>query len=187
MPRKTNIQLRRGSYSAWGSANPVLDEGEPGYDTTNRTIRIGDSQSSWSGLPEVILSVSPNVESGGSKTYPLILSSPEINFKNTGETSIFTVPTGYLFLIDRMEVVTTSISSAGTAPSVRFGKSGSSAAFLSATQSQSNSQGARHVIDSPQDGESAGTVVTFGVTSASTATTHKGFAIVRGYLVQVPA
>lgn len=187
MPRKTNIQLRRGSYSAWGSANPVLNEGEPGYDTTNKTIKVGDATSSWSDLPEVILSASPSIESGGSKTYPLVLISPEINFKNTGETNIFTVPTGHLFFIDRMEVVTTSISSAGNAPYVRFGKSGSSSEFLSATQSQSNSQGSRHIVDSPQDGESSGTVVTFGVTAASTAGTHKGLAIVRGYLVQISA
>lgn len=186
MPRKTNIQLRRGSSSAWASANPVLDEGEPGYDSTNKTIRIGDSSSSWTGLPEIILSTVPSVQQGGSKSYPLILASPEINFKSSGDTNIFTVPSGHMFFIDRMEVITTTIVSAGTAPTVRFGKSGTPAAFLSPTLSQSNAFGARYVIDSPQDGESSGVTVTFGVTSTSTASEHKGIAIVRGYLVAVP-
>lgn len=162
----------------------MLDEGEPGYDSTNKTIKIGDSINSWSALPEIIFSVTPTMQEGGFKTYPLALSSPEINFKNIAETNILTVPTGYMFFVDRIEIVTTSMTSAGDAPYVRFGKVGSSSAFFAPTQSKSNSQGARHIIDSPQNGESSGSVLTFGVTQASTATQHKGFAIIKGYLIQ---
>lgn len=186
MPRKSNIKLRRGSQSAWSSTNPILDDGEPGYESTNRTIKIGDSLNYWGDLPEAILSVNPSTASGASKFYSLILSSPLVNFKSTGDLDIFTVPSGYMFFIDRMEVVTTAITSAGSAPYIRFGKTGSLATFLSAVESQSNSSGARHIFDSPQQGTSS-TTVTFGVTAASTALEHKGYGIVRGYLVRSTA
>jgi hypothetical protein len=183
MPRKTNIKLRRGNYSAWNSVNPILDDGEPAYESTNNTLKIGNSLDSWANLPEMILSMSPLVSQGASKYYPLVLRSPLVNFKSTGETNIFTVPSGYMFLIDNMEVVTTKITSSSSAPYIRFGKTGDPSAFHSALQSQSNSFGARHIINSPQNGQTAGTVVTFGVTTASTAAEHEGFSVIKGYLV----
>ena len=185
MPRKTNIKLRRGSYSAWSSANPILDYGEPGYESTNNTIKVGNSLSSWENLPEMILAVNPSVATGAFKLYPLVLSTPLVNFKSTGDTNIFTVPSGYVFYIDRMEVVTAKITSASAAPYIRFGKVGSLSTFLSVTQSQSNSLGSRHIVDSPKDGEVAGVTVTFGVTTASTASEHKGYGVVKGYLLPV--
>ena len=127
--------------------------------------------------------MSPLVSQGASKYYPLVLRSPLVNFKSTGETNIFTVPSGYMFLIDNMEVVTTKITSSSSAPYIRFGKTGDPSAFHSALQSQSNSFGARHIINSPQNGQTAGTVVTFGVTTASTAAEHEGFSVIKGYLV----
>ena len=187
MPRETNIKLRRGTSSEWSSANPTLDNGEPGFDSTSRILKIGDSTNSWSSLPEAILTVNPSMATGARKYQELVLVSPLIDFKSTGETNIFTVPTGHVFFVDKMEVVTTAITSAGTAPQVRFGKNGSPAAFYTASQSQSNIIRARHIIDSPQDGEDAGVTITFGVTTASTASEHKGVAVVKGYLIETPA
>lgn len=186
MPRETNIKIRRGTSSDWSSANPTLDSGEPGFDSTNKILKIGDSTNSWGGLPEVILSVNPSMETGGKKYQELVMVSPLVDFKTTGETNIFTIPSGHVFFLDKMEVITTAITAAGTAPSVRFGKNGSSAAFYTESQSQSNSLRARHIIDSPQNGEEAGVTITFGVTTASTATEHKGVAVVKGYLISVP-
>lgn len=186
MPRETNIKLRRGTFSEWSSANPTLDSGEPGFDSTNKILKIGDSTNAWGSLPEAILAINPSMESGGRKYQELVLVSPLIDFKSTGETNIFTVPTGHIFFIDKMEVATTAITSAGTAPQVRFGKNGSAAAFYAASQSQSNSLRSRHIIDSPQNGEEAGVTITFGVTAASTASEHKGVAVVKGYLIAVP-
>lgn len=45
------IQLRRDSASNWESANPVLALGEPGYDTTNEKLKIGDGVTAWNSLP----------------------------------------------------------------------------------------------------------------------------------------
>ncbi|CAB4133292.1 hypothetical protein UFOVP257_119 [uncultured Caudovirales phage] len=52
------IQLRRDTTSNWENINPVLADGEPGYDIVTNEIRIGDGSTAWSGL-------SGNVISGG--------------------------------------------------------------------------------------------------------------------------
>jgi hypothetical protein len=127
-------------------------------------------------------------------TGKLIVRSGIVDFKAQADYNLFTVPTGYMFLVNSMEIVTTSVSGAAAAPSVRFGhnsngsESGSvstspnKADYYGPTQVTSNSVGARHVIENPQDGSAAGTVVSFGVTTASTATAHSGCALVTGYL-----
>lgn len=186
MPRETNIKIRRGTSSEWSSVNPTLDIGEPGYDTSAKTLKIGDASTSWDGLPEAIFNVGPTAAAGSLKYQELVMVSPLVDFKITGETNIFTIPTGHIFFIDKMEVVTTSITSAAAAPYVRFGKNGSPAAFYGTAQSQSNALLTRHVIDSPQNGETAGSTITFGVTTASTASEHKGLGVVKGYLLKLP-
>lgn len=47
----SKIQLRRGTSSAWNTANPTLSEGEPGLDTTLDKIKIGDGSTAWNSLP----------------------------------------------------------------------------------------------------------------------------------------
>jgi len=46
----TRIQIRRGSTSDWNTADPILNEGEFGYNTTLSQIKIGDGESNWSEL-----------------------------------------------------------------------------------------------------------------------------------------
>ena len=46
----TRIKLRRDTAANWADANPVLALGEPGYDTTNNELRIGDGTTAWSDL-----------------------------------------------------------------------------------------------------------------------------------------
>ena len=47
----SKIKLRRGSAADWIAAYPViLSSGEPGYDTTNNKIKIGDGSSEWQAL-----------------------------------------------------------------------------------------------------------------------------------------
>jgi hypothetical protein len=50
MPVNSRIQVRKGIASDWNSANPVLASGEPGYDTTNSGLKIGNGSLSWSQL-----------------------------------------------------------------------------------------------------------------------------------------
>jgi len=44
------IQLRRDTAANWASANPVLASGQPGYDTTNKILKIGDGVTAWASL-----------------------------------------------------------------------------------------------------------------------------------------
>jgi len=49
----TQIKLRRDSAANWALEDPVLAEGEPGYDVTNNVLKIGDGSTIWSLLPSI--------------------------------------------------------------------------------------------------------------------------------------
>lgn len=46
----TKIQIRRDTASAWTAANPALANGEIGYETDTRNIKIGDGTTVWTSL-----------------------------------------------------------------------------------------------------------------------------------------
>jgi hypothetical protein len=46
----TRIKLRRDTAVNWDDENPVLALGEPGFDTTNDKLKIGDGQTAWQDL-----------------------------------------------------------------------------------------------------------------------------------------
>jgi len=46
----TRIQVRRGTNAAWAAADPVLDVGEFGFNTTNNQLKIGDGSTSWDNI-----------------------------------------------------------------------------------------------------------------------------------------
>jgi len=46
----TKIQLRRDTAVSWSSSNPILSQGEPGYDLTEKKLKIGDGITSWDNL-----------------------------------------------------------------------------------------------------------------------------------------
>lgn len=126
------------------------------------------------------------LEAGSFSTAKISVSSSILDLKNIADTNIFTVPTGYMFVIDSMEVITTSISGTGDSPTIRFGNSTTRDAYYAATQITSSAVvGYRHAIESPQNGIVAGTTFSFGVVSASGYTTHEGIAIATGYLLKI--
>lgn len=45
------IKLRRDTAAAWTAANPVLADGEPGYETDTNRIKVGDGVNAWALLP----------------------------------------------------------------------------------------------------------------------------------------
>ena len=53
MPAQNVIKFRKGDASTWSSTNPILAIGEPGFDTTNNQIRIGDGINNWNDLPAI--------------------------------------------------------------------------------------------------------------------------------------
>lgn len=50
MPRKTLIKHRRDTKANWKSANPVLDDGEPGVETDTNRTKVGNGTTSWNSL-----------------------------------------------------------------------------------------------------------------------------------------
>ena len=44
------IQMRRGTSSEWNSADPILNEGEIGYNSTLAAFKVGDGETIWSEL-----------------------------------------------------------------------------------------------------------------------------------------
>lgn len=44
------IQLRRDMAAVWASANPVLAQGEPGFEIDTNCFKIGDGVTSWNSL-----------------------------------------------------------------------------------------------------------------------------------------
>jgi lysophospholipase L1-like esterase len=52
--RITNIQPRNATVSEWGSANPVLNDGEMGLETDTGKVKFGDGVSVWTALPYAV-------------------------------------------------------------------------------------------------------------------------------------
>lgn len=44
------FQLRRDTQAAWSSTNPILAEGEPGFETDTLKMKIGDGVTAWNSL-----------------------------------------------------------------------------------------------------------------------------------------
>tara|TARA_B100001939_G_scaffold343947_1_gene357498 strand:- start:4018 stop:8031 length:4014 start_codon:yes stop_codon:yes gene_type:complete len=59
------IKLRRGSATDW-SSDPVLAQGEPGFDTTNNILKIGDGTTAWSSLVAVNNTDHPTISAASS-------------------------------------------------------------------------------------------------------------------------
>lgn len=47
------IKLRRGTSAQWAAVNPVLQQGEPGFDVTTGTLKIGNGTDAWASLPAI--------------------------------------------------------------------------------------------------------------------------------------
>lgn len=50
-PTRFTIKTRRDDGVAWSSANPVLEQGEVGWETDTRLDKIGDGITAWNDLP----------------------------------------------------------------------------------------------------------------------------------------
>lgn len=46
----SRIQIRRGTLASWSSSNPVLAQGELGYELNTGKLKVGDGVSAWNNL-----------------------------------------------------------------------------------------------------------------------------------------
>lgn len=47
------MQLRRGTAARWTEVNPVLDAGQPGFESDTHRLKIGDGSTDWNALPYI--------------------------------------------------------------------------------------------------------------------------------------
>lgn len=59
--RLPRFKLRRDSAANWSEVDPVLSDGEPGYDKTSKRLKIGDGVTPWSQL-NYVTSDTPDTE-----------------------------------------------------------------------------------------------------------------------------
>ena len=50
---KTTFQVKRGTAERWLEVNPVLKQGEPGYEFDTHRLKIGDGIKYWTELPYI--------------------------------------------------------------------------------------------------------------------------------------
>lgn len=53
MPLNNLITFRKGTTEQWNTSAAILASGEPGFDTTNNILKIGNGQDNWISLPVV--------------------------------------------------------------------------------------------------------------------------------------
>ena len=94
----TRIKLRRDTADNWGTINPVLALGEPGYDTTNNKLKIGDGVTAWQDLDYL----TDATGGGGSGDTGDIAFNNGIIYNDNGNATIYIDPsndsgnTGYI-------------------------------------------------------------------------------------------
>lgn len=54
----TRQQIKRGTSAQWAATNPVLQEGEFGFDKTTNVVKMGNGTATWSTLPTALVLVS---------------------------------------------------------------------------------------------------------------------------------
>jgi hypothetical protein len=63
------IQLRRDTTANWENTNPVLADGEPGYDIVTNEVRVGDGSTTWTGLSGNVIGTGGGGASTGDVTF----------------------------------------------------------------------------------------------------------------------
>ena len=116
--KNIKFQLRRDTAANWTSTNPVLLQGEPGYDTTHNCLKIGNGGSRWTDLPYL-----SNCGGGGGGGYtgptgpPSTVIGPTGYTGYTGPSFTFTGPTGAVALFNGVGGITGSTAFYATASS----------------------------------------------------------------------
>jgi hypothetical protein len=101
------IQLRRSTAAQWSARNPVLANGEPGYEYDTKQLKIGDGVTSWNSLDYVPITgpagpqgpIGPQgpAGSGGGGGGPSISATAPLRYNSsTGALSIDNPPSGII-------------------------------------------------------------------------------------------
>lgn len=93
MAVQTQFQFRRGTSSQWVTTNPLLANGELGYETDTGLIKIGNGSSLWNILnyQAAIPPIQTNAQTGTSYTTVLSDLGKNVELNNTSSITL-TVP-----------------------------------------------------------------------------------------------
>lgn len=129
MSRITEVKIRRGTSAAWSSTNPVLSDGEPGWDTDTKLLKFGDGTTNWNSLPYSGIPASDKGAASGVATLnsngivpfaqqPFVLRSITLSVTaQSGITGNITFPAG---LFSSIPVVLVSKTGGGLAKFVPY-------------------------------------------------------------------
>ena len=65
------VQYRRGTAAAWTAANPVLAEGEPGWEKDTGNFKVGDGSTDWVSLPYSSGSAGPGYKATSATSFTI--------------------------------------------------------------------------------------------------------------------
>jgi hypothetical protein len=99
------IQIRRDTAANWTSVNPILAQGEMGYETDNKKIKFGDGVTAWSSLAYFTL------DGGGGSA---LKGTAVVNFGST-PTNYATVTVSNANIIAATSQIILSMSNTATA------------------------------------------------------------------------
>ena len=71
------VRLKRGTAEAWSRVNPILLDGEPGYERDTNRIKVGNGSTAWNDLPYIMGDFSIGAD-GNTITYNLETASMEL-------------------------------------------------------------------------------------------------------------
>jgi hypothetical protein len=92
----TQIKLRRDTAANWATANSVLAQGEPGLDSTTKSLKIGDGTTAWSNLQIIAGKYpAPNI------AYTGVFSGYPANIPITKGQGIFFTSNNYILETDK--------------------------------------------------------------------------------------
>lgn len=57
----TTFQFKRGTAQRWIEVNPILKQGEPGFEYDTNKLKLGDGKSAWLDLPYITQDVNSDL------------------------------------------------------------------------------------------------------------------------------
>lgn len=106
------IQIRRDSTENWVAKNPILAEGEIGFDLTENNLKVGDGTSTWTELEYNGLHKEDFVTSVNSQQGDVVLSAADV-----GALTDETVSAGTDSTVSNIKIV---IGKTGTDPNTLY-------------------------------------------------------------------
>ena len=165
------IQFRRGTSAEWSSVNPVLAEGELGFESDTKVIKFGDGITAWDSLP---------VAAAGDIT--AVIAGTGLTGGATSGQATLNIDTSFVITADAIDAAGDLIVGAGpdTYARLPIGPSGS---VLVADPSQS--VGVRWAAASSSSGAvvPTGTILPYGGAATSGVELPGGFLLCDGFAV----